>query len=42
MSKPVPAGNPSLMQQIVMEEIKGKNSAIHAYDKIIWTRRRGR
>lgn len=30
-----------LIRQIVFDEIKGKNSAIHAYDKMIWTIRTG-
>lgn len=29
------------MEQIFLEEIKGKNLAIHAYDRIIWTVRSG-
>lgn len=30
-----------LINQIVLDEIKGKNDAIHAYNKMIWTIRSG-
>ncbi len=31
----------SMLEQVVLGEIAGKNAAIHAYDKIIWTVRSG-
>jgi hypothetical protein len=32
---------PELLEQMILEEIKGKNAAIHAYDKMMWTVRSG-
>lgn len=34
-------GDRSVRQQIVLDEIAGKNAAIHAYDHIIWVIRSG-
>ena len=34
-------GEMSFINQILLEEIAGKNKAIHAYDKILWTVRSG-
>jgi hypothetical protein len=31
----------SFLKRVVLDEIAGKNAAIHAYDKIIWTIRSG-
>ena len=31
----------SLLKRVVLDEIAGKNAAIHAYDKMIWTIRTG-
>ena len=32
---------PNMLDQVVLGEVAGKNNAIHAYDKIIWTIRSG-
>lgn len=34
-------GKPTMLEQLVLGEVTGKNAAIHAYDKIIWTIRSG-
>lgn len=31
----------NILQKIILDEIAGKNQAIHAYDKILWTVRAG-
>ena len=31
----------SLLEQIILDEIAGKNKAIHSYDRILWTVRSG-
>jgi hypothetical protein len=31
----------SLLEKLILEEVSGKNQAIHAYDKILWTVRTG-
>jgi hypothetical protein len=30
-----------LLRQVILDEIKGKNEAIHSYDQMIWTVRSG-
>lgn len=37
----VSMGDRTLREQIVIDEIAGKNAAIHAYDQIIWVARTG-
>ena len=32
---------PELLEHMILEEIKGKNAAIHSYDKMMWTFRSG-
>lgn len=31
----------SLLEKLVLDEISGKNKAIHAYDRMMWTVRTG-
>ena len=31
----------SFLQELILNEIKGKNAAIHAYDRMSWTVRSG-
>lgn len=37
----MPNENRKLLKQIILDEIGGKNQAIHGYDKLIWTVRTG-